>query len=435
MSALEADNETSLHELEAAKDELLSAHRDQFAVDSVHFMAPRLPHLEQILVAFLEGPEFAPDSMINLLPPAENGWNHHKIRNDTDSFAAAKLVTEEDSLYIMRLARVEDASGAMRELRDALLAFKQRAVEEARAKQKAKEDETLARTAELQSIRIIVDPKKLAALNKVLLRQLIDIRRELLKEDTIAKTKLKDMENKPDRLAAIIAPDEHTNDLFQNLFQCLYHLARLELGIIVENQIFNSPLMFNKSISTVYTPSIIATKFIVAANDSRASTSNTTLMKEWADIVHIFNTTDRVPVINYLRPVPHLKPLGSALTSVFVSTFAMVSVLWTVFSLVAGIIAARSEKGSTQGGFTPHTLEDRIDTYGVAIDTYGIDIAEIKLSLRSFKRTQLALKKRGLLEDDDEEGSLESSIACTSGQEEKSTLLVHRTQSDSYSAV
>ncbi|KAJ7166213.1 hypothetical protein C8R46DRAFT_1097336 [Mycena filopes] len=102
----------------------------------------------------------------------------------------------------------------------------------------------------------------------------------------------------------------------------------------------------------------------------------------------------------------------------------MVSVLWTVFSLVAGVMAARSEPGNSQVN-TPSAMEDRFDTHSIAI-------AQVELSVA---RMQLALKKRGLFQDDDEEGSLETSIACTSGEEEKSTLLVHRKQSDSYSAV
>ncbi|KAJ6503911.1 hypothetical protein C8R45DRAFT_1185995 [Mycena sanguinolenta] len=119
--------------------------RDQFAVDSVHFMSSRLPHLETILVAFLKATlpawerfssEFAPDSIINLLSPAEKlliqipsnntinegllgGWRVHSRtrsattishfsaqtayhRNDTQTFADAVLNTEEDALYIMR---------------------------------------------------------------------------------------------------------------------------------------------------------------------------------------------------------------------------------------------------------------------------------------------------------------------------------------------
>ncbi|KAJ7174759.1 hypothetical protein C8R46DRAFT_1189431 [Mycena filopes] len=234
------------------------------------------------------------------------------------------------------------------------------------------------------------------------------------------------------------------NTAFQNVFQSLYHLTRLELGIIVENQIFNSPAMFNESILTVDLPrhgllSDLLRKtntWPMAADELRVSTSNSTLMKEWADTVHLFNTTDRVPVINYLRSVPRLKPLGSAITSVFVSTFAMVSVLWTVFSLIAGVIAARAETASTHTQFIPSTLNDRIENHTVAIDTHGVDIAHMKCS---FARMQLALKKRGLLEEDDEEDeedSLESSITHTKGEDEKHTLLVHRLkQPDSYSAV
>ncbi|KAJ7174818.1 hypothetical protein C8R46DRAFT_1252913 [Mycena filopes] len=185
------------------------------------------------------------------------------------------------------------------------------------------------------------------------------------------------------------------NNAFQNVFQSLYHLA---------------PGAGDYSSGFPMLP-------LVAANKSRTSTSNATLMKEWADIVHMFNTTDRVPVISYLRPVPHLKPLGSALTSVFVSTFAMVSVLWTIFSLIAGIIATRSE--------SPSTERTALSQLAECLNTHGVAIA----------RMELALKKQGLFEDDDEEGDLESSTAYTSNQEEKAGLLVHRTQADSYSVV
>ncbi|KAJ7166183.1 hypothetical protein C8R46DRAFT_1035454 [Mycena filopes] len=194
------------------------------------------------------------------------------------------------------------------------------------------------------------------------------------------------------------------NTAFQNVFQSLYHLIRLELGILVENQIFNSPLMLNQSIANISIPRSLSDIFrrfsILAASNLRASTSNATQMKEWADIVHMFNTTDRVPVINYLRSVPRLKPLGSAIT---------------------------------KAQFIPSTLNDCIESHTVAIDTHGADIAHMKLS---FARMHLALKKRGFLEEDDEKDGLESSITCTSGEDEKPTLLVHRLkQPDSYSAV
>ncbi|KAJ7677539.1 hypothetical protein B0H17DRAFT_1139556 [Mycena rosella] len=121
-----------------------------------------------------------------------------------------------------------------------------------------------------------------------------------------------------------------------NTFQSLYHLVRMEFGVILENQIYASPDMYNKSISQ----GIAADSWTSAAINSRLSTTNATLMAEWRDSVRFFNETDRVPVMPYLRSVPRLKPLGSAITSVFVSTFAMLSVAWTIFSLIAGAVAA-----------------------------------------------------------------------------------------------
>ncbi|KAJ6526455.1 hypothetical protein B0H19DRAFT_1275804 [Mycena capillaripes] len=118
---------------------------------------------------------------------------------------------------------------------------------------------------------------------------------------------------------------------FQNLFQVLYHL------------IYSSPDMVNRSITAVAVPQDVfndsgapfgpITESTV--NTMRAATSNETLMAQWRDSVLAFNETDRVPVLEYLRPIPRRKPLGSAITSVFVSTFAMVSAVWTIFSIAA----------------------------------------------------------------------------------------------------
>ncbi|KAJ6491048.1 hypothetical protein C8R45DRAFT_196033 [Mycena sanguinolenta] len=51
-------------------------------------------------------------------------------------------------------------------------------------------------------------------------------------------------------------------------------------------------------------------------------------------------TNARVPALQYFRHAARLKPLSSAVTSVFISTFAMFSVMWTVFLLVAGALCA-----------------------------------------------------------------------------------------------
>ncbi|KAF7336447.1 hypothetical protein MSAN_02298900 [Mycena sanguinolenta] len=129
---------------------------------------------------------------------------------------------------------------------------------------------------------------------------------------------------------------------FENLFQSFYHLVRLDLGVILGNQIYNSPTMFNQ---TIMDPNI----FESAANIARDWASNATVMARWQTEVEFFQSNERVPPLQYLRPIPRLKPIGSALTSVFVSTFAILSVMWTVFSLVAGALA-RAHSGDGPGG-------------------------------------------------------------------------------------
>lgn len=127
------------------------------------------------------------------------------------------------------------------------------------------------------------------------------------------------------------------SNLVHNMFQSLFQLLRLEMGVILPNQIYASPEIFNDSILPVSLPPQYFP--IDTANTTRASTINRTVLAQWRDLVDFYNTTDRVPVMEYSRTVPRLKPLGSAITSVFVSTFAMLSSIWTVFSLTAGALA------------------------------------------------------------------------------------------------
>ncbi|KAK7062339.1 hypothetical protein R3P38DRAFT_3303287 [Favolaschia claudopus] len=128
-----------------------------------------------------------------------------------------------------------------------------------------------------------------------------------------------------------------------NLFQIVYHFVRLDLGVILTNQIFGSPQMFNKSILPIQVPRFLmgadGTPFGTisesAANSALSATTNTTTMQALHNLVHSMQNTDRVPVLEYLRPISRLKPLGSAITSVFVATFAMVSSVWAIFNIVA----------------------------------------------------------------------------------------------------
>ncbi|KAJ6478438.1 hypothetical protein DFH09DRAFT_1292857 [Mycena vulgaris] len=227
---------------------------------------------------------------------------------------------------------------------------------------------------------------------------------------------------------------EALNTMFLNTFQSLYHLVRLELGLILENQIYASPEMYNRSIAPVYVPGINP---FGEGNGALATTSDADVMAKWQDNVRLFNESDRVPVMLYLRSVPRLKPLGSAITSVFVSTFAMLSVLWTIFSLIAGALAGSQadiaedpkhvpsisqmsrisddrksalEEADWDGSeaiFAPenedkaslHTLSERLSLTGENNNIrMSIAIAEIQLTLA---RMGLALRKHGILADSD----------------------------------
>ncbi|KAJ7764272.1 hypothetical protein B0H16DRAFT_1883540 [Mycena metata] len=214
------------------------------------------------------------------------------------------------------------------------------------------------------------------------------------------------------------------NGIFQNVFQSLYHLVRMEMGVILENQIYAFPDMYNRSILGADLP-VFWSDGLSGANQSRSSTSNATLMSEWKESVLAFNDTTRVPVMFYSRPVPRLKPLGSAITSVFVSTFAMLSTLWAIFNVIAGAFARsradahlirnsseqelpmwrdaeKAGPGDTYDSdsstylFTPHeepqtTLLERLN---LADENNRMVMAELA-------RMRLALKARGILDDDE----------------------------------
>ncbi|KAF7343585.1 hypothetical protein MSAN_01979000 [Mycena sanguinolenta] len=201
------------------------------------------------------------------------------------------------------------------------------------------------------------------------------------------------------------------------LSQTFYHLIRLDLGVIVYNQIYNSPQMFNRTIGSIDTG-----EFDSWANAARNLTFNAMLMVQWLEEVEFFQNNTRVPPLEYLRSVPRLKPVGSAVTSVFVSTFAMLSVMWTVFSLVAGVLA-RAHGGKVPDDTTgkKHTLEqsrmwnkklesgmDEVDESEVillghqtAVDPWREMMEKNEMRMRvALVHISAALKKHGLMEDD-----------------------------------
>ncbi|KAJ7640359.1 hypothetical protein DFH06DRAFT_1215828, partial [Mycena polygramma] len=148
----------------------------------------------------------------------------------------------------------------------------------------------------------------------------------------------------------------------------------------------------------------------------------------------------------YLRPVPRLKPLGSAITSVFVSTFAMLSVAWTTFSVIAGALVSSHDnaldRNKAESTFEPgshkerdpeeqrllthecHTsqamllvenkYEDTTDMMSTRMN-FAIEKSDIVTDMRnswsemklSLVRMRLALRQHGILQDDSKDDGAE----------------------------
>jgi len=235
----------------------------------------------------------------------------------------------------------------------------------------------------------------------------------------------------------------------QNVFQAVYHLVRLDLGVILENQIYNSPEIFNRTIQSYN-----------ASNAWRLPALNTTMMATWQKEVDFFKSSDRVPVLQYLRSTPRVKPLGSAITSVFVSTFAMLSALWTIFSIVAGALANVYNDTARQDEHTPSPteplckLEDGTGREGrrqsgghitdsnlafsqdgssclekMAMKNMPTDVAFAHLAAhveRSLARINFVLKQHGLMQDSENPEDEIGTVISRVGSREEHIPLLHR---------
>ncbi|KAJ7484584.1 hypothetical protein FB451DRAFT_1169629 [Mycena latifolia] len=94
---------------------------DQYAVDCAHMILVKCPYEDTKLL------------LVGYLKPTIPTWERFSSEfvegvyhwNNTEAFVEANF-TKEDDLYVMRLARVEDANGAMHKFREELLALKQK---------------------------------------------------------------------------------------------------------------------------------------------------------------------------------------------------------------------------------------------------------------------------------------------------------------------
>ncbi|KAJ6453707.1 hypothetical protein C8R45DRAFT_1082944 [Mycena sanguinolenta] len=156
------------------------------------------------------------------------------------------------------------------------------------------------------------------------------------------------------------APLSILDNPFRNMFQVYYHLLRRDLGVLLDNQIYSSPDMYNRSI-TLINPGVgmedtpFGTIGTSAAHTYHALLTNDTLMEEWATSVQVFHETNRVPVLEYLRPTPRRKSLGSAITSVFSATFAMVATVWALFSMIATALVRSRDRALRDTGWEAST--------------------------------------------------------------------------------
>ncbi|KAJ6453530.1 hypothetical protein C8R45DRAFT_945069 [Mycena sanguinolenta] len=88
------------------------------------------------------------------------------------------------------------------------------------------------------------------------------------------------------------------NDPFRNMFQVYYHLLRRDLGVLLDNQIYSSPDMYNRSI-TLINPGVgmegtpFGTIGTWAAHTYRALSANETLMEYLSKEYTYFATASR----------------------------------------------------------------------------------------------------------------------------------------------
>ncbi|KAF7367722.1 hypothetical protein MSAN_00836000 [Mycena sanguinolenta] len=220
-----------------------------------------------------------------------------------------------------------------------------------------------------------------------------------------------------------LAPNTPMADLsalLQNIFQSLYHIVRLDLGLVLDNQIYLFPEMYNRSILPVHDPNPYL----------RPPLSKGAFTETWLESMRIYTQIDRVPIFPYLRPVPRLKPRASALTSVFVSTFAMLSVLWTIFNVIAGAMVPSSTGDANTPGEQVTEPSESSSHVGRDLEnqTLSVELEELNSSKasvneldpvpkelllamlerlnansdrmeRSLQRVILSLERHGILED------------------------------------
>ncbi|KIY63925.1 hypothetical protein CYLTODRAFT_446327 [Cylindrobasidium torrendii FP15055 ss-10] len=150
---------------------------------------------------------------------------------------------------------------------------------------------------------------------------------------------------------------------FTKTMLMLYHIIRLDLGIVEPNLIVTSRELLHQ---------VVGDEIRVAINPeqeySYASLEpvDDTLISGWRQQIEDLNNTLHSPSFSYSRSVWRLKPIGPAIISVYTATFTMVSLVWTIFVLTAAfLVSARENSQNICAGCDD--LEQRFQRLEIAV--------------------------------------------------------------------
>ncbi|GJF00465.1 hypothetical protein PsYK624_167530 [Phanerochaete sordida] len=218
------------------------------AITAIYTLSPNLPHLEALLVAFLNGAlavwirfsgEFAPGGTIDTSTAQERyrAWmqpcndafegilgtfrrvmharpslseQHFNAqltyeRNNTQDFIDAKLSDEANQKFLRAEARVRDSSKPEQARKLDLAQAEIAAVEQKRAKERAKAEKAAQRAQKLAGVVLILDNAHILQLKVSLLDEQLDAHRALREDSSIPKkSHLKNKRAKQEALLSLV---------------------------------------------------------------------------------------------------------------------------------------------------------------------------------------------------------------------------------------
>ncbi|KAK7045215.1 hypothetical protein R3P38DRAFT_2442367, partial [Favolaschia claudopus] len=142
---------------------------------------------------------FHPNSNPESFSALERYW-----RNDTEAFAA-KYITAEDLLFVMREVRVEDASGAHAAFRKALVEELEHKAKLQREKVRIAAEKQQERESRLRATGVERDRAKLRAMTVPQLKAQYDVYKLIVRDEIIRKTTLVSIPRRQDKLDAVLA--------------------------------------------------------------------------------------------------------------------------------------------------------------------------------------------------------------------------------------